>query len=516
MRRAPIVLLLALVLPACGSTVATTGSGQALGTAAAPGGAGDGLSVPGGAQQPAAPGAVAQPGSGGGLSAGTTGAAGSAAPVDGGQGPAAGGSTGGTGGGDTGAAAAPAAGPGITADKVSIGIAYFPDAASTNKTLGAGDADSGDQRDYYNAVIEDLNARGGIGGRKMVPVYFEYSSTSGEPVDAQSQKACDRWTKDNKVFAITFRGRVLQECARQAGALMTSGDGEAGPAFARLPNMVDPGAVRLERLAAATVRGVNREKYFAPTPEWPSGKVGVVSWDEPSYQYGVKQGYLPALKQLGKDPAVPVRFIAPPQNAGAIADSSAAVSNAVLAFRTAGVDHVFIQDGAAGIFGLGGLSLLFLQNAKSQNYFPRYGFNANNVPGFSVYPADQQRGMIAVDFSDYMPSQDAGLTPNAARERCLGVMKKRGVNASDQATYLTAAAACDQIWFLETLLGRAKQPTLRGALDAAAGLGTSYRSPLVYGTRLGPDRRDGGELARNARYDDGCACMRFTTKPYAP
>jgi hypothetical protein len=261
---------------------------------------------------------------------------------------------------------------------------------------------------------------------------------------------------------------------------------------------------------------VNREKYFAPTPEWPTGKVGVVSWDEPSYQYGVKQGYLPALKQLGKSPAVPVRFIAPPQNAGAIADSSAAVSNAVLAFRTAGIDHVFIQDGAAGIFGLGGLTLLFLQNAKSQNYAPRYGFNANNVPGFSVYPADQQHGMVAVDFSDYMPTQDEGITANPARERCLGLMKKRGVNASDQATYLTAASACDQIWFLETVLGRAKQPTLRGALDAAAGLGTSYTSPLVYGTRLGPDRRDGGELARNARYDDGCGCMRYTTKPYAP
>jgi hypothetical protein len=211
-----------------------------------------------------------------------------------------------------------------------------------------------------------------------------------------------------------------------------------------------------------------------------------------------------------------VRYIAVPQNAGAIADASAAVSSAVLAFRTAGVDHVFIQDGTAGIFGLGGLTLLFLNNAKSQNYAPRYGFNANNVPGFSIYPADQQHGMVAVDFSDYMPSQDAGMTANPARERCLGVMKKHGVNASDQATYLTAAAACDQVWFLETLLRKAAAPTLRGALDVAAGLGTSYRSPLVYGTRLGPDRRDGGELARNARYDDGCACLRYTTMPYAP
>ena len=63
---------------------------------------------------------------------------------------------------------------------------------------------------------------------------------------------------------------------------------------------------------------------------------------------------------------------------------------------------------------------------------------------------------------------------------------------------------------------RASAPTLQGALQAVAGLGTSYRSPLVYGTRLAADQRDGGQLARNARFDEGCACMRYTSKPYAP
>jgi hypothetical protein len=393
-------------------------------------------------------------------------------------------------------------------------MAYFPDAASTNAALGAGGANAGDQRDYYNAVIDELNGRGGVLGRKVVPVYFEYSSTSGEPIDAQSQRACDRWTKDNKVFAILFRGRVLQECARKAGALITSGEGEAGPTYARVPNLVDPGAVRLERLGQATVLGLNRDKYFEPTAEWPTGKVGIVSWEDPSYQYGVKNGHEPALKRLGK--SARTRYIAPPQNAAAIGDASAAVSNAVLAFRSEGIDHVLIQDGAAGIFGLGGLTLLFLNNAQSQNYFPRYGFNANNVPGFTIYPRGQQHGMLAVDFSDYMPSQDEGIAPNRTRERCFDIMRKRSVAVNDQTTYATAAGACDDVWFVETLLRRAAQPTLQGALEAASGLGTSYASPLTYGTRLGPDRRDGAELARNARFDDGCGCMRYTSKPYAP
>ncbi|TAL22691.1 MAG: hypothetical protein EPN99_05600 [Frankiales bacterium] len=516
MRRLPIALLLALALPACGSTVATTGTG-AQGVAGAPGSTdsleapvpgtagSDGLGVaePGTTSGAAASGAAGSGTTGGGAGTSNGSAGGSAGPgAASGSGPAAGP-----------AAAAGAVGPGITADAIHLGIAYFPDAAAGNAALGAAGANAGDQRDYYDAVIDDVNSRGGVLGRKLVPIYHEYRT--GEPIDPQHEAACQRWTKDNKVFAILFRGRILQECAMRAGALIISGDGEAGPTYQRVPNLVDPGAVRLERLGQATVSGLHREKYFEKTPDWPTGKIGVITWQDPSYEYGVKQGYLPALAKLGLRSDLE-RYVVVSQQVGSAADSSSAVSSAVLAFRTAGIDHVLIQDGAAGVFGLGGLTLLFLNNAKSQNYFPRYGFNANNVPGFSIYPSDQQRGMLAVDFSDYMPTQDEGIAPNPARERCHRVLEKGGVTPSDQTTYATAAGACDGVWFVETLLRKASQPTLQGALQAAASLGTSYRSPQVYGTLLDGSRRDGGHLARNARYDTGCSCMRYTGQPYVP
>jgi hypothetical protein len=422
--------------------------------------------------------------------------------------------SGGTAGATSGQSTVAAVGPGITATTVFVGAPYFPDAAGSNAALGGAGANAGDQRDYYNAVIDDLNRRGGVLGRKMVPIYFEYKTTSTEPLDAQSESACNQWTKDHKVFAMFFRGRVLQECARKAGTLLTGGTGETGPVYARLPNLIDPGDVRLERLGAATVAGVNRQRYFQPTTEWPTGKVGVVTWEDAGYKYGVTNGYLPAIKGLGK--AAEVVYIAKAQTLGGASDSSAAVSNAVLKFRSDGIDHVFIQDGPAGVFGLGGLTLLFLQNAKSQRYYPRYGFNANNVPGFSIYPADQQHGMLALDYSDYMPQQDEGTATNRARVRCFGIMAKRGVAANDQSTQSTAAGICQEVWLIETLLRRASAPTLQGAIAAADGLGTSFPSPLAYGTRLGPGRHDGGELARNAAYDDGCSCMRFTSAPYAP
>jgi hypothetical protein len=278
--------------------------------------------------------------------------------------------------------------------------------------------------------------------------------------------------------------------------------------------MVDPGAVRLERLAASTVSGLDQQSYFKPTTEWPTGKVGLISWDNPSYRYGVTSGYVPALKKLGR--TAQTSYVAIPQSANSIADAGAAVSSAVLSFKAAGIDHVFIQDGPAGVFGGAGLTLLFLNNAKSQSYRPRYGFNANNVPGYSIYPSDQQHGMLAVDYTDYMPEQDAGIAPSAGRQHCFDIMKKHGVTPSDQNTYGTAASACDQIWFLEALLDRATAPTLQAVLAVVDGLGTAYRSPLVYGSRLGPGQHDGGYLARSSMYDDTCKCMKYTSKPYAP
>jgi hypothetical protein len=503
-------LLLAGVLPlaACGSTVAQQGG---TGAGAVAGGANNGLGGPaegtaGGVGTTTTSGGTTGPAVAGGA-AGTSGAAtGGSMSVGGTSGPV------------TGDGNAPGTqqslAPGITKDKVYLGIAYFPDAATSNKAIGAAGANGGDQRDYYNAVIKDLNDHGGVIGRKVEPVYFEIQSTSNEPIDSQLQRGCDTWTKDNKVFAITFRGRVLQECARKAGILITDGSGEASGTFDRLPNMIDPGNIALDRLGATTVSGLATQSYFKPAAEWPTGKVGIITWDNANYRAGVNRGYLPALKKLGL--TAPVSYVQIPQTVGNVSDSSAAVSSAVLKFRQAGIDHVLIQDGPAGVFGLGGLTLLFLQNAKSQQYFPRYGFNANNVPGFSIYPSDEQHGMLALDYGDYMPIQDQGISPNPARTRCLAIMKKYGVTANDQTTYATAAEACETIWFIETLLKRAPEPTLRGAIAAAEGLGTSFASTRVYGTRLGSGRHDGADLARNAKYDDACQCMKYTSRPYAP
>jgi hypothetical protein len=239
-----------------------------------------------------------------------------------------------------------------------------------------------------------------------------------------------------------------------------------------------------------------------------------VSWDDPSYRYALDHGWLPALRRLGYTPEI--SYVKVPDSFDGVGASSAAVSSAVLRFQSHGIDHVLINDGSAGIFTGAGLTLLFLNSAESQRYWPRYGFNSFNAPGFSGLPADQQRGMLAVSWTDFEPTDDAGWRANRARDLCFKILRDGGAEPSDAISRFEAAAACDVLFLIDRVISGADRLTVAAFMAAATALGTSYESPYVYRTRLAPNQRDGANGVRNSRYDDSCTCMRYTSAPYTP
>jgi len=517
----PFALLTAALLSACGSTVAGAGnqSGSALGQA----GSGAAGSVSGTGLQGSTPGGSALPGSTGGSTAldgtaSTTGGGGTGGvPAAGGSGigSSTGGTTGVSGGSGTsgsGGGGAAALGPGVTATEIRLGIPYCGDCAAANAALGAGGEDPGDTRRYARAALEDVNSRGGVLGRKLVPVFHEVSASDN--IETSQQAACETFTKDNKVLAIFFRGEIIYECAKKAG-IIASGSGGSGPVFERYPNLFAPADIRFERLAAVTVKAMVQAGWQTPEPKYPTGKIGIVSWDNPDYRFAMDKGWLPTISAAGlKKPLV--RYIAIPQSDKGIADAGPAISAAVLAFRNEGIDHVFIADGPAGIFTGAGLTLLFLQNAKSQNYYPRYGFNSNNAPDFQSHPQDQLVGMIAVDSFDTAPANDAGIAPNPQRERCFAIMRKKGLPVGQGQTQSVAIGSCEIAWFTEAIVKRSRSTLLPDMIAGGEALGTSYRSPYSYGNRIGRGQHDGVALFRNLRYDESCSCLRYTSKPYEP
>jgi len=493
----------ALVLAAgCGSTVeqTTTLHGTAPGAGQPSGGAG--LTAPSG-------GAIAPGGASPGAGA-LTGAAVSSAP----GGASAGTGAGGAGGSYGGAAASGASGrngPGVTATTINVGVTYCTSCAAADQAVGAaGAAPSYDYRNVFDAVANYANAHGGFAGRKLQPIY--YNQNVAQPAQQTSEAECATWTQDHKVFALFASQNtddIVRTCAEKAGAISVGAESaEIGPTFTKYPHYVDLGGVGLDQLAGITVRGLARARYF-------TGKFGLVTWDDPAYHYAVSHGYYPALQAVGVK-VLQTAYITVPADANSLADSNASVSSAVTKFRAMGIDHVIVQDGAAGVFGGGGLTLEWMNQAKSQHYYPRYGQNFENVPGWSIYPSDEMNNAIAVDQNDLDRSRDADWHINSTREHCYQIEASAGYpvkqdNINDE---LAAASACDLVFMFQRLMKTMSLITADAFMAGVNGLGTSYPSSEVYGTKFAPSLHGGGGMVRTEEYFASCQCLHYLTAPY--
>ncbi len=85
-------------------------------------------------------------------------------------------------------------GQGVTPTSIKLGITYLDASAIKNIV----NIDPGNYQVAYTALIRQINAKGGINGRKIVPVF--------EPIDpigtASAATACTALTEDDKVFAV--------------------------------------------------------------------------------------------------------------------------------------------------------------------------------------------------------------------------------------------------------------------------------------------------------------------------
>jgi hypothetical protein len=486
-RRLTAVLATSALVAACGSTVPAQQRGA--------GGSGSGVESPGHLALVAGPDATTPEGAA--QSTGSNTAAGRAAARQA-AGSAAGTAASRTQGGPV--------GPGITATEIRLGAEYTSDADAGAAAVGAAGTAAGDLRQLYNAVIGHINKQGGVAKRKLVPIYYGIQSQSSQTIDQQDQAACTHFIHDNKVFLISGGRPVLNACAEKAGGVAIAYGNETAETFKTYPHYVDPISFRLDRLGPIMVNGLSRERYFG-------GKLGLVTWDDPNYVYAMERGYLPALAGQTIKPTA-VQYITTPQSIGDLGASNAAVSNAVLKFRSEGIDHVIVQDGPAGVYAGTGLTLQWMNAAESQAYRPRYGMNSYNSPGSPVIPPAQERDAVAVSWANATASSDEGWRTNETREQCFTIMRDAGVNLEAGAsTKSVAAIICDALFAFRDAMNRAPSLTADGFIAGVESLG-SFPTASVYGARLGPNKHDGGELVRTARFVDACACFQYTSTPF--
>jgi hypothetical protein len=514
------VTLGALVTAACGSTVAGTSSGAAL-SGVAPGAAALGGSStttglvgsdsPAQASGPAATGVNA-------AAAGSTGTAAADA-------------TGGAIAGDsTGAAAqrvtASGSAPGVTATTIKVGVPYTANGEAANAALGASAITRGDEKGYMTAVIDDINERGGVAGRKLSPVYFAYDAQSADSKDAQDQAACAALTQDNHVF-VSFAGGLTENfdaCLAKAGvAKLSSGRliNEDAAYFRKYATSFNLSVPSQDRMMADQVATLKKLNYFTgwnpstgqagPNPV----KVGILSVDTPKWARPLRSVLLPRLSAIGH--AVDSANVVEVYNPSSTADTGKTASdlqNATLKFQSNGVTHVLVLDAN------GSLTLLWAPNAKNQRYFPRLGVNsatgAQALKDAGIMGNDQLNGAMGLGWfpSLDLPAAETTKYATAQTNRCLELIKKKtGQTFTSTNAASLALTKCDMGWFFE-LAGRSVGGALnlQSITSAIEAVGDAYRPALTPSVRISAGRHDGIVQGYEITWDTGCTCAKYVGK----
>jgi ABC-type branched-subunit amino acid transport system substrate-binding protein len=94
----------------------------------------------------------------------------------------------------SGPAGAATNGQGVTNDTIKLGLVQVDYSCIQDFV----DFNRGDQEQTYKVFVDDLNAKGGINGRKVVPVYHDFCPVG----NAEALSTCTSFTEDDKVFAV--------------------------------------------------------------------------------------------------------------------------------------------------------------------------------------------------------------------------------------------------------------------------------------------------------------------------
>lgn len=497
--------VLATALSACGSTVqSTTGS-----PAAALGADGLPLSPEQAAQQGAE---LGIPGAG--VGTGVTGATAGSSTATGSAGSVSGGGSGTTAGtpqaGTTGpgAAAAPVAGARNTSP-ISLGILTLGSPNGAAAAIGAGYSTSATSTDVARALVRHFNKNGGISGRKIEAVEYEMPVTSSD-FRTQMQAACAKFTEDNKVVAaLSVLANAYydnyEQCLSKAGvphfAAPTGSTDETD--LKSFPGLVSVTSPTTNRRFTELLQRFVTSGYFSS-----KSVIGVVVEACPYNVRAYDQTIAPLAKRLGL--RLERRDISCINGFGDAGNAIPAFANAVLPFRSAGVDRVMFVSNYEGV-GL----LSFENNAASQGYEPSYALTSTTggaalAGQFNDAQLQRMRGVGWTPVIDVAARVQASPTT----KRCRNILAKEGVTPQSKADDLVDLV-CDQFFLLEaTLKETAGSSRAQDLLGGVRSLATSYVSPYALkGATDFSTRRDGPRLFAIWGYSTKCRCMDYLSPP---
>ena len=397
---------------------------------------------------------------------------------------------------------APAAGnpvnlPGVTNTTFAVGIiAADPSTTKTMDDAGFGAASLGNEPADWQAAADEVNAHGGIAGRRLLLV-FSLVNLTDSPT-SQGQRACEKFTQDNKV-ALVLSGYYYAPahvCLSQHGvpALLGTNYGVDRKLSQQTPTVVAWATPMLDRLSALLPGAFQRlGKLKAGT------SAGIFVTDAPAFRRSAAQLSAALTRQGVKVVTETVRDSDTGDYGGATSDASAAV----LKFRSAHVTEImFLTHNAFEPAEL-------MQAANSQSYRPTYLLSTQQYPASLVglVPPGQLDHALAVGWAPAIDlSSGYDTTPQA--KRCLSTLKRHGRTLSGGTQVLAGLLACDGVDLLKQAAELPDALASRAALTKAAlDPATRFVSAVTFRTSFPHGRRDGVAAYRPMSFSGGCGCF---------
>lgn len=443
---------------------------------------GAGAAVPGG---PGVPGASVpgKPGGGGGASgagAPATGAAGS------GSGSVTQGGTGAPGG------ASPSSGPltdsdqGVTATTIKLGVVLLDIEALKSLGFGQPRFSPAEQQQAAQTYIDGINARGGILGRKVVPVYATLNALDSNG-NQSAGAVCSRLAEDEKVFAVIGFLNDAGECLTQQFGIPAFNDsGRIQESYTKSRNfMISPYAFT-ERT------GANWGDLAARSGLLEDRTLGTLYADNVQ-EVRPEAALVSALGQAGHDVAVRGKLSAD------TASAAGQMSLVVREMQTAGVDTVFLATNFV-------YALQFVNTAQNQGFTPQYV-----VSDLGSMTAEGLLGSMPSSFNGAVgfTQTTSAEKENAQDSSCRAEFNKTtGEDAKAGGDSASVRMFCLWTRVFATAAERAgTQLTRAGLVAAVQGLGR-IPLPMALGGSYAAGKTDFADYLRPVRFDSSCRCYR--------
>jgi ABC-type branched-subunit amino acid transport system substrate-binding protein len=374
-----------------------------------------------------------------------------------------------------------------------------------------------DWKANYRALVDGLNKRGGLQGRRIEPYFYAIDGTAASYA-SESQAACAYLVQDEHVkvvvsYAASAQSFMLSPCFAQAGVAQIDanfGVREDTGDLHKTPGLIAPESLTVDRYASALITWANRQGWLTR-----ANRLGVFVEDCPADRRTYDTVVVPLAGRLG----IPVESYTTSciQGFAEVSQTVSDVQSAALRFRADGVDRVmYLTLGESGVNGL------FTQNADSQRWNPVYllttiaqPVNGAQIGQIATSQLPNTRGIgwmpgWDVDAPSWSPAQ------TALQNQCRATAHQGGVSfpapRGPQAN-LNPYMECDTLLLLDRVLGITHGVTSFSAITGAVNrLASGYVSPMTDGpTAFAPGQHAGVRDAALFSYKASCHCFSYDT-----